>query len=284
MVIRSFQLHPRMTDPITITPLTCEFLEPLALNPLETHRHDHEELWIITHGIPVHSVNFSAETLQSPVIVYVAQGKVHSFLPDENTQGWLIRYKSDFIPQSRFNFYSGFLDKVQYPLSKDYCSTTLNSLCEIMLRESTEENPDYTVMRHLLSAVMAKLETGSKREYLDTNASRSPRLETFNSFLRILENNFRRPEGADFYAEKLNMTARNLSLITRAAFGKSATEIIETRKLIEARRLLLSTDKSVSEIGFELGYNEKSYFTRVFRKKTGITPTEFREKSFALIS
>jgi AraC family transcriptional regulator, transcriptional activator of pobA len=284
MVIRSFQLHPRMTDPITITPLTCEFLEPLALNPLETHRHDHEELWIITHGIPVHSVNFSAETLQSPVIVYVAQGKVHSFLPDENTQGWLIRYKSDFIPQSRFNFYSGFLDKVQYPLSKDYCSTTLNSLCEIMLRESSEVNPDYTVMRHLLSAVMAKLETGSKREYLDTNASRSPRLETFNSFLRILENNFRRPEGADFYAEKLNMTARNLSLITRAAFGKSATEIIETRKLIEARRLLLSTDKSVSEIGFELGYNEKSYFTRVFRKKTGITPTEFREKSFALIS
>lgn len=284
MVIRSFQLHRRMTDPITITPLTCEFPEPLALNPLETHRHDHEELWIITHGTPVHSVNFSAETLQSPVIVYVAQGKVHAFIPDENTQGWLIRYKSDFIPQSRFNFYSGFLDKVQYPLSKDYCSTTLNSLCEIMLRESTGENPDYTVMRHLLSAVMAKLETDSKRGYLDTNASRSPRLETFNNFLRILENNFRRPEGADFYAEKLSMSARNLNLITQATFGKSATDIIETRKLMEARRLLLATEKSVSEIGFELGYNEKSYFTRVFRKKTGVTPTSFREKSFALIS
>lgn len=273
-----------MTGPISITPLTCDFLDQMTLNPAVSHRHDHEELWIVTHGTPLHSVDFSTETLQSPVIVYVAQGKVHSFIPDEKTQGWLIRYKSDFIPQSRFNFFSGFLEKVQYPLSQDYCSTTLNSLCEIMLRESTEENPDYTVMRHLLSAVLAKLETDSKREYLDANASRNPRLETFNNFLRILENNFRRPEGADFYAEKLNMTARNLSLITRAAFGKSATEIIETRKLIEARRLLLSTDKSVSEIGFELGYNEKSYFTRVFRKKTGITPTEFREKSFALIS
>jgi AraC-like DNA-binding protein len=80
------------------------------------------------------------------------------------------------------------------------------------------------------------------------------------------------------------MTARNLNLITQASFGKTATEIIETRKLIEARRLLLNTEKSVSEIGFELGYNEKSYFTRVFKKKTGITPTGFREKSFALIS
>jgi AraC-like DNA-binding protein len=273
-----------MTDPISITPLTCEILDPLALNPTETHRHDHEELWIVTHGNPVHSVDFSSETLESPVIVYVAQGKVHSFVPDEQTQGWLIRYKSDFIPQSRFNFYSRFLEKVQYPLSSDYCSTTLHSLCEILLKESSEVNPDYTVMRHLLSAVLAKLETDSKRDYLDTKTSINPKLETFNNFLRILENNFRRPEGADFYAEKLNMSARNLSLITRAAFGKSATEIIETRKLIEARRLLLNTDKSVSEIGFELGYNEKSYFTRVFRKKTGVTPSEFREKSFAMVS
>ncbi len=284
IAILCFIVNIKMTEPITITPLTCEFLEPLVLNPLKTHRHDHEELWIITHGTPVHSVNFSAETLQSPVIVYVAQGKVHSFVPDENTRGWLIRYKSDFIPQSRFNFYSGFLEKVQYPLSKDYCSTTLNSLCEIMLKESTEDHPDYMVMRHLLSAVVAKLETGSKREYLDTSASRTPRLETFNNFLRILENNFRRPEGADFYAEKLNMSARNLNLITQATFGKSVTEIIETRKLMEARRLLLTSGKSVSEIGFELGYNEKSYFTRVFRKKTGITPSGFRENSFQLIS
>jgi AraC family transcriptional regulator, transcriptional activator of pobA len=273
-----------MTEPFTITPLTCEFLEPLALNPLETHRHDHEELWIITHGTPVHSVNFSSETLQSPVIVYVAQGKVHSFIPDENTLGWLIRYKSDFIPQSRFSFYSGFQDKVHYPLSKDYCSTTLNSLCEIMLKESTGDHPDYTVMRHLLSAVLAKLETDSRHEYLNTSTSRNPRLETFNNFLRILENNFRRPEGAEFYAEKLNMSARNLNLITQATFGKSVTEIIENRKLMEARQLLLTTEKSVSEIGFELGYNEKSYFTRVFRKKTGITPTGFRENSFQLIS
>lgn len=273
-----------MTSPMTITPLTCEFLEPLALNPGEPHRHEHEELWIITHGNPVHSIDFSEETLQSPVIVYVAQGKVHSFLPDEHTQGWLIRYKSDFIPLSRLKFYSAFLDKVYYQLNKDYCSSTIHSLCTIMLRESTELNPDFTVIQHLLSALLAKLETDSKREYLDTKATKNPRLITFNNFLQILENNFRRPEGADFYADKLNMSSRNLNLITQAVFGKSATEIIETRKLMEARRLLLTTEKSVSEIGFELGYNEKSYFSRVFRKKTGMTPTLFREQNYALIS
>ena len=139
-------------------------------------------------------------------------------------------------------------------------------------------------MQYLLSAVLAKLETDSKRDYLNNKASGTSRLITFNNFLRILDNNFRRPEGAEFYAEKLNMTARNLNLITRSVFGKSATEIIETRKLREARRLLLTTEKSVSEIGFELGYNEKSYFSRVFRKKTGATPTAFRAQTLNLIS
>jgi AraC-like DNA-binding protein len=80
------------------------------------------------------------------------------------------------------------------------------------------------------------------------------------------------------------MSPRNLNLISQSVFGKSITEIIETRKLIEARSLLLNTGKSVSEIGYELGYNEKSYFTRVFRKKTGVTPTEFREQMYTAIS
>jgi AraC-like DNA-binding protein len=54
------------------------------------------------------------------------------------------------------------------------------------------------------------------------------------------------------------------------------SEIVETRKLTEAKNLLLHTDMTVAEIGYELGYNEKAYFTRVFKKKAGMTPTEFR--------
>ena len=216
--------------------------------------------------------------------MYVAQGKVHNFIPDIDTQGWVIRYKNELVPESRFHFYSNFLDQINYPLSENYCSTTLNSLCEVMLAEYKEENVNYQVIRHLLSALLTKLEADSKKEYLDNQAANRSQLINFNSFLKILEFNYKRSEGADFYAEKLNMSTRNLNLISQSVFGKSITDIIETRKLIEARKLLLNSGMSVSEIGFELGYNEKSYFTRVFRKKTGVTPTEFREQMFTAIS
>lgn len=100
----------------------------------------------------------------------------------------------------------------------------------------------------------------------------------------ILEENFRRPEGVEFYAEKLFMLPRNLNLICNQVLQKSVSEIIETRKLIEAKNLLTTTDKTIAEIGFDLGYNEKAYFTAVFKKKSGQTPTEFREEMRRLVS
>jgi AraC-like DNA-binding protein len=101
--------------------------------------------------------------------------------------------------------------------------------------------------------------------------------------MKILEENYRRPLGVEFYAEKLFMSARNLNLICQNIMNQSVSEMIETRKLTEAKNLLTTTQKSISEIGFELGYNEKSYFSNVFKKKTGQTPTEFREEMRKLL-
>ena len=267
-----------------IVKLTKEVIDSMLTSPGEPHRHEHEELLIITHGSPAHYLDFAKQVLQSPVIVYVAQGKVHTFNPDPETRGWVIWYKSELVPQSRFNFYSNFMDQITYNLSEDYCSTTLHSLCEIMLKEFGQDVANYQVIKHLLSALLSKLEADSKKEYLDNKVANHSQLITFNNFLKILEYNFMRPDGAEFYAEKLNMSSRNLNLISQSVFGKSVTEIIETRKLIAARDLLLNSGKSVSEIGYDLGYNEKSYFTRVFRKKTGVTPTGFREQMQASVS
>ncbi|MEI7981686.1 MAG: type II toxin-antitoxin system RelE/ParE family toxin, partial [Bacteroidota bacterium] len=87
-----------------------------------------------------------------------------------DTGGWVIRFKNELVPNSRFNFYSNFLDQINYKLNDDYCSTTLNSLCEIMLKEFEEESVNYQVIKHLLSALLTKLEADSKQEYLDGTA------------------------------------------------------------------------------------------------------------------
>ena len=80
------------------------------------------------------------------------------------------------------------------------------------------------------------------------------------------------------------MSSRNLNIICQNILQQSVSEIIETRKLIEAKNLLLTTDRTIAEIGFDLGYNDKSYFTSVFKRKSGQTPSAFRKEMTELFS
>lgn len=154
----------------------------------------------------------------------------------------------------------------------------------MMYREHQQELSDLNVVKHLLLALIAKLETEKGGIPEQSSTARPQQTETFNNFLKILQYNYKRTEGVQFYADKLNTSIRNLNLICSSVFGKSVSDIIETRKLIEARQLLLNTSLTVSEIGYELGYNDKSYFTRVFKRRTGLTPSEFRQDLITMIS
>jgi len=264
--------------------LTENRVKSILSSPIEPHKHDHEEILIITKGNPEHFIDFNKHSLKAPVIIYVAQGKIHRFVPDINTRGWAVRYNSEFIPGSKFHFYSNFLDNIKCRLNTDECFFTLIEYCRLLKTELRSQPPDFTVIKHLLMALLAKLEAEDKRHMLEGNPSKKIQLIVFENFLKILENNFRRPEDVKFYADRLNTTPRNLNLVTKNIFGKSVSEIIESRKIVEAKQLLMNSEKSVSEICFELGYNEKSYFTRVFRKNAGITPTDFRKKLEAIIA
>ena len=147
-----------------------------------------------------------------------------------------------------------------------------------------QENPDLSVVRHLLNALFIMIESERNKIQTSENGLTITQNTTLQNFLKILEENYKRPEGVDFYAEKLFMSARNLNLICKNILQQTVTEIIETRKLIEAKNQLTHSDKNISEIAFDLGYNEKAYFTNVFKKRTGQTPSEFREEMKKLLS
>src|SRR5688572_4875596 len=273
-----------MEQPVQIFQLTDENVKEFIKNPSAPHRHEYEEVIVITSGSPCHYIDFKREQLKTPIVVYVAMGKVHQFSPDSETRGWAIRYQNECIPHANFHFYSNFADTINYPVESSLTLEIINTLCEMMMKEFDMKSINYAMLHHLLSALFAKLEAESGRTEQNGVGQRNPELETFNNFLKILEENYRRSEGVEFYAEKLNMSTRNLNAITKKIFDKSVSEIIETRKLTEARRLLLHSTLSVSEIGFDLGYNEKSYFSRVFHKNTGLTPTQYKSQMQGLLA
>jgi AraC family transcriptional regulator, transcriptional activator of pobA len=259
----------------------------IASAPDEPHIHDYEELLIGIEGEIEHFIDFRSDKLPAPFISFVTKGKLHRLVPtiyEGKFDVWAIRFRSEFIPETTFHLYAHYHDHANLALNPGMCFRRIVTLCELMEEETKQSVPDYAVLRHLLNALFIMIEAERKKAGQEDAGARSNQNTTFRNFLQILEENFRRPEGVEFYAEKLFMTARNLNLICQNILQKSVSEIIETRKLTEAKNLLIHTNKTISEIGYELGYNEKSYFTNVFKKKTGQTPGEFREEMKRLLS
>ena len=273
-----------MDKPFRIFELTSELVADIRSRTYEAHFHEFEELIIVTGGSLEHFIDFKKENLEAPVACYVSMGKMHKLVPAQNLEGWVINYKTAFIPDSKLSFYSNFSTSSNIPLSGGNCTSRFISLCQILDGEYSQELIDYTTISYLLSGLVSMIDAERKRNSPAENTVKNSQVITFNNFLKILEANFHRNEGVSFYANKLNMSERNLNIVCQNNFRKSVSEIIETRKLIEAKRMLLYSDKTVSEIGYELGYNEKSYFTRVFHAKMDVTPSRFREMTKAIIS
>ncbi len=276
-----------MTDLFKIFMLTEEGAAKIAAKPEEPHFHDFEELLVGMEGTLEHFIDFREEEFDAPYVSYVTKGKIHRVIPrlkNNKCRIWVIRFRSEFIPETTFQLYSNYHDKANILMQEGEGFRRIPVLCEMMSGETDQPYPDYGVVRQLLGALFTIIESERKKlNPQDPNIQKTQNI-TFKNFLIILEENFRRPLGVDFYAEKLFMTSRNLNLICHNILQQSVTEIIETRKLIEAKNLLISTDKTISEISFEIGFNEKSYFTSVFRKRSGQTPSEFRDEMKKLIS
>ncbi|OIQ23057.1 AraC family transcriptional regulator [Lacinutrix sp. MedPE-SW] len=79
-------------------------------------------------------------------------------------------------------------------------------------------------------------------------------------------------------ANKLAVSQRYLSDTLKKETGKTTTEHIQLFIIDEAKNILLEPNKSISEIAYELGFEYPQYFSRLFKKKEGISPTEYREK------
>lgn len=270
-----------MTETFKIFSVDVVEANKIEASENEPHSHDFEELIIGIEGQLEHFIDFETTVFDAPFVSFITKGKAHRVQPlakNGKCDMWVIRFKSEFIPETTFQLYSLYHDNANLTLNTDSCFNRLVTLCEIMYEDMQQPTPDLSVIRHLLSALFTMIESERRKQQPEGNTALKTQSVTFKNFLKILEENFYRPVGVEFYAEKLFMSSRNLNLICQNILEQSVSEIIETRKLIEAKSLLASTDKTISEIGFDLGYKEKSYFTNVFKKKSGQTPSEFREE------
>ena len=121
-----------------------------------------------------------------------------------------------------------------------------------------------------------------ERQFLNRKELSNDLLEQFNEQLdSYFESGQLQEKGIpsiDQIAEKMSVSQRYLSDTLKKETGKTTTEHLQLYLIDEAKNILLNPNKSVSEVAYELGFEYPQYFSRLFKKKEGISPSEFREK------
>lgn len=105
--------------------------------------------------------------------------------------------------------------------------------------------------------------------------------DTVMRFRELVEKHYRNHPSLEFYARKLGVTTARLNACCRVTTGKSSLALINDRLLTEAKRNLVYSDMTVSEIGSALGYADPGYFNRFFSRNVGLSPGRFRDSLLA---
>ncbi len=98
----------------------------------------------------------------------------------------------------------------------------------------------------------------------------------FIRFRQTLENHYRQMHTVKEYANHLNVSVKTLTNSVGASSCSTPLKIINDRIILEAKRQLCYTDLNIKEIAFRLGFDDPSYFVKLFKRQTGILPAEFR--------
>ncbi len=139
----------------------------------------------------------------------------------------------------------------------------------------TEDTIQAEMLRMMMARFIIKITRIFKTSHeLDQNTARKNDL--YRSFNLLVEEHFREEHSVAFYAEKLFKSAKTLSN-SFADFGKSPLQVIHERITLEAKRLLQYSDKSAKEIAYELGFDDASHLSRLFKKQTGVSPSSFKK-------
>lgn len=103
-------------------------------------------------------------------------------------------------------------------------------------------------------------------------------IDTIRQFNVLVDMHFRTKRKVKDYAELLHKSPKTLSNLFATYNHQTPQQIIQDRVVLEAKRLLLFSEKQTQEIAYDLGFEDPAYFSRFFKKQAGLTPSAFREE------
>ena len=246
----------------------------------EPHRHNSYVLVFFTKGSGKHEIDFDVFTIQPGSMFFLQPGQMHHWNLSDDVEGFVIFYSQEmynlYFGQKTiadYPFYSSVDNKPEMVFDVSESKAILPYFESLILETQSNQLLKQDKIMNLLDIIHIEITRKYSETHLHEAHSYNVKIKTFEL---VLENNFKTEKAPSFYALQLHITLKHLNRICNEMLQKTTTEVITARIILEAKRMLMDKKFTVNEIATELGFDDYSYFTRLFKKHTGMTPTDFR--------
>ncbi|SEO76010.1 AraC-type DNA-binding protein [Mucilaginibacter gossypiicola] len=248
--------------------------------PMGAHRDDHYLFFLIESGSASLMIDFNEVHFCENTFYYILPGQVHHRINNSIAGGWYVAIDTQHIPSDFRNIFENQLFLQQpYQLNDVELKQYQQILC--LLREKNNEDDNNAFFLPVLQSLIQSFSgmaaaTFSNVHTPEKQLSRPAQIS--HQFKKLLLRNVRKVKGPSAYAGMLNVSESYLNEVLKKTTGFPVSYWITQEVMLEAKRLLYYSGLNVKEIAHTLGYDDHTYFSRLFKKSACITPLEFRDK------
>lgn len=246
---------------------------------MQAHRDDHYVFCLQETGTSYISIDFKEHVVNTEAVLYILPGQVHHYRFGREVTGWVLAVDTMLVgPKYRAVFEEEILQN--HPLQLCPVQKQRMLSCLELLEQSYHEPAQPSFARQISQALVVSLIGMIAAAYSDYENAMSPNgnrpAQITRAFKKLLVSQCTMVKSPAEYAAQLNISLSYLNEAIKKTTGHPVSYWIHYEVMLEARRLLYHSDLSVKEIAYQLGYEDHTYFSRLFRKTVQMTPGNFR--------
>jgi len=240
------------------------------------HRQEFYGLFYFTNSFGKYFVDFKEYEIKKGSIFFISNEQIHFFRNIEKTTGNVILFTNTFL-ENDFLIEQVFEQNIgnpSVPIDSELLKEIDLLISQIKYILNSSKKMKLDILKKYLEIILLEI-FQSKQEDLPLQNIYYQRFIQFKKDLKV---HFKKHKNVKFYADKQFITTKTLNLAVREVVDKSAKQFIGEYLILLAKRMLINSKYSISEITYSLGFDEPTNFIKFFKNKEIITPSIFQKK------
>ncbi|MBN9297388.1 MAG: AraC family transcriptional regulator [Filimonas sp.] len=245
---------------------------------LSAHRDDHYIFLFQEEGESRFMVDFNEMILKGTMVHCILPGQVHYFKSSKRIKGWLLAIETLQVPENcRRIFEEDILRLYPVKLGKREAAHIVRSMQTLYELVQDKEHITQPLVFEHASATYISLVANAYLAAENKQSAGGRSAAITRQFRTLLRQHLITDKNPAEYATRLNLSLAYLTECVKETTGMPVSYWIQHELVLEAKRLLYYSDLTVKEVAFALGYDDHTYFSRLFSKVTGMSPGSFRK-------